>query len=43
MKTGMLAAFAVLAKKFGVFLFIGLAAFGRKIKSMFQSDSLTPP
>ena len=43
MKTGMLAAFAVLAKKFGVILFIGLAAFGRKIKSMFQSDSLTPP
>ena len=41
-KTGLLTAAVLLLKKFGVFLLIGLAAFGRKIKGMFTTDKLEP-
>jgi len=41
-KTGVLTAALLLLKKFGVFLLIGLAAFGRKIKGMFTTDKLEP-
>jgi uncharacterized membrane-anchored protein len=41
-KTGVLTAALILLKKFGVFLLIGLAAFGRKIKGMFTTDKLEP-
>ncbi len=41
-KTGVLTAALILLKKFGVFLLIGLAAFGRKIKGLFTTDKLEP-
>lgn len=42
-KTGLLTAAILLLKKFGVFLLIGLGAFGRKLKGLFKSDELKPP
>jgi len=42
-KTGFLGAAILLLKKFGVFLLIGLGAFGRKLKGLFKSDELKPP
>jgi len=42
-KTGLLAAAFLLLKKFGVFLVVGLAAFGRKLKSLFTTEKLEPP
>ncbi len=41
-KTGLLTAGLLLLKKFGVFLLIGLAAFGRKLKGLFTTDKLEP-
>ena len=41
-KTGLLTAAILLLKKFGVFLLIGLAAFGRKLKGLFTTDKLEP-
>lgn len=41
-KTGFFTVALVLLKKFGIFLFLGLAVFGRKIKSMFTTDKLGP-
>lgn len=41
-KSGLLAAGLLLVKKFGVFLLIGLAAFGRKLKGLFTTDKLEP-
>jgi len=41
-KTGLLTAAILLLKKFGIFLLVGLAAFGRKIKGMFTTDKLEP-
>jgi uncharacterized membrane-anchored protein len=42
-KTGLLAGGILLLKKFGIFLLLGLGAFGRKIKGLFQTDELKPP
>jgi len=42
-KTGLLGAAILLFKKFFVFILIGIGAFGRKLKGMFQSDELKPP
>lgn len=42
-KTGLLGAAILLLKKFGIFILIGLAAFGRKIIGLFKSDELKPP
>ncbi|MDA0994155.1 MAG: DUF2167 domain-containing protein [Proteobacteria bacterium] len=42
-KTGSLAAAALLLKKVGVFILIGLGALARKMKGMFGSNELTPP
>lgn len=42
-KTGVLAGALLLLKKFGVFILIGLGAFGRKIKGLFGSNELKPP
>ncbi len=41
-KAGFFAASLILLKKFGVFLVIGLAAFARKIKGMFTTETLGP-
>lgn len=41
-KTGLLTASLLLLKKFGVFLLVGLAAFGRKLKGLFTTDKLEP-
>jgi uncharacterized membrane-anchored protein len=41
-KTGLLTAAILLLKKFGVFLLVGLAAFGRKLKGLFTTDKLEP-
>ncbi len=41
-KSGLLAAGLLLLKKFGVFLLVGLAAFGRKLKGLFTTDKLEP-
>jgi uncharacterized membrane-anchored protein len=42
-KVGLWGAAILLLKKVGVFLLLGLAAFGRKIKGLFKSDELKPP
>lgn len=42
-KTGLLAAAALLLKKVGIFILIGLGALARKMKGMFGSNELTPP
>lgn len=42
-KSGFLAAAVLLLKKFGVFLLLGVAAFGRKLKSLFTTEKLEPP
>jgi len=41
-KTGLLAAGLLLLKKVGIFLLIGLAAVGRKLKGLFTTDKLGP-
>jgi uncharacterized membrane-anchored protein len=41
-KTGLLAAGLLLLKKVGVFLLVGLAALGRKIKGLFTTEKLGP-
>ena len=41
-KAGLFGAFILIVKKFGIFLVLGLAAFGRKIKGMFTTDKLGP-
>lgn len=41
-KTGLLAAGFLLLKKVGIFLLIGLAAVGRKLKGLFTTDKLGP-
>ena len=41
-KAGLFTAGLVLLKKFGIFLLIGLAALGRKLKGLFTTDKLEP-
>ncbi len=41
-KAGFFTAGLLLLKKFGIFLLIGLAALGRKLKGLFTTDKLEP-
>lgn len=41
-KAGLIGALLLILKKFGIFLVLGLAAFARKIKAMFSTDTLAP-
>lgn len=41
-KAGLLGALILVLKKFGIFLVLGLGAFGRKLKGMFTTDRLGP-
>ncbi|NOX70627.1 MAG: DUF2167 domain-containing protein [Gammaproteobacteria bacterium] len=41
-KAGFFAVGLVLLKKFGIFLLLGLGAFGRKLKGLFTTDKLEP-
>ena len=41
-KAGFFAASLILLKKFGIFIVIGLAAFARKLKGMFTTETLGP-